>query len=87
MTKALKRVVLVGAGLASLVVGLLVGTTACFCDLEQVDGGVYEIVASPDRIELVGAIVEVGEDTVEISFTDAEGNDWVVRYAITSQYL
>ncbi|HVH99997.1 MAG TPA: hypothetical protein VM869_14875 [Enhygromyxa sp.] len=85
MTKALKRVVLVGAGLAALVAGLLVGTTACMCDLDPIENGVYEIVASPDRVELVGAIVEVGEDTVEISFTDADGNDWRVRYAITSR--
>ena len=85
MTKALKRVVLVGAGLAALVAGLLVGTTACMCDLDPIENGVYEIVESPERPELVGAIVELGEHTVAISFTDADDNVWLVRYAITSR--
>lgn len=85
--KVLKRVVLIGAGLAALVAGLLVGATACSnCELYPVEGGVYEIAESPDRPELVGAIVDIGEETVEIDFTDAQGNDWSVTYAIKSRY-
>lgn len=81
----LARAATVGAGVAALAAGLMVGTSACLCDIDPIEKGVYEIVESPDRVELVGAIVEIGEDTVEISFTDAEGNDWLIRYAITSR--
>ena len=81
----LARAATVGVGVAALAAGLMVGTTACFCDVDPIQNGIYEIVESADRPQLVGAIVEVGEDTVAISFTDTEGNDWLVRYAITSR--
>jgi hypothetical protein len=84
---ALRRATIVGAGLLALSAGLLLGTVACtHCYLEPIEGGRYEIVASPERPELVGVIVEIGEDTVEIDFTDTQGNDWAVTYAITSRY-
>lgn len=83
---ALRRAAIVGAGLLAVSAGLLVGTVACSnCYLDPIEGGSYEIVESPERPELVGAIVEIGEDTVEISFTDAEGTDWITSYAITSR--
>jgi hypothetical protein len=78
------RVAVVAAGLAALVAGLFVGATGC-CDPEPIAGGTYEIVTSEYRPELVGAVVEVGEDVVAISYTDLDGNAWVVSYAITDR--
>lgn len=79
------RVALIGAGLAALVAGLFVGTTGC-CDVEPIVDATYEIAVSPERPELVGATVEIYDDSVEISFPDADGNTWVVSYAVTSRY-
>jgi hypothetical protein len=78
------RVALIGAGLAAVVAGLVVGTTGC-CDVEPIADTTYEIVVSPKRPELIGATVEIHDDVVEIFFTDAETNMWVVRYTITSR--
>ena len=78
------RVAVVAAGLAALVAGLFVGATGGR-DPEPIASGTYEIVTSEYRPELVRAVVEVGEDVVEISYNDLDGNAWVVSYAITDR--
>ena len=82
------RAALVGLGVLAMTAGLAVGSMGCgLCIrdcpyLEPVQPGVSEIVASPERPELVGGVVDASEDGVEISFTDAEGNSWVIDYSI-----
>ena len=75
------RGAIVFAGLAALTAGLLVGATACCSNTEPIVNGTFEIIDA-EREELLGATVEIRDDVVEISFTDLEGTDWVVRYAI-----
>lgn len=80
------RAASVGAGIVALAAGLLVGSSACSLDclrkVNAVDDGTYEIVESEDRPELLGAVVEIRDELVEISFTDVDGNDWVVSYTV-----
>jgi hypothetical protein len=82
------RAALVGLGLLAMTAGLAVGSMGCgvlLCDcpeLEPVQPGVFEVVDSPERPELVGAVIDAADDGVQISFTDAEGNSWVIDYSI-----
>jgi hypothetical protein len=79
------RAALVSLGLVAMSAGLALGSTACFCDcpdLDPVRPGVFEVVESPVRPELVGAIVDATGEIVTVSFTDAEGNSWVIDYSI-----
>jgi hypothetical protein len=82
------RAALVGLGLVAMTAGLAVGSMGCgLCIrdcpyVEPVQPGVFEIVESPERPELVGGVVDASDDGVEISFMDAEGNPWVISYSI-----
>lgn len=80
---------LVGAlGVAALYAGMVVGASGCGLCIRPcpsgppLEPGMYEIVVSPDRPELVGSLVDIADDRLEIRFADAEGNEWVVDYAI-----
>lgn len=74
----------------SLWAGILVGVTGvtgvtgcCHCgDRTPIEPGTYEIVENLSRPELVGGLVEITTDRVEVSFTDADGQDWVVDYTV-----
>ncbi len=81
------RVFVVGASLLALLAGITLGSTGCaLCNCRNVEVlpigvGVYEIRESTQP-ELVGGIVEVVDDAVELSITDGEGNDHVISYAV-----
>jgi hypothetical protein len=82
----MNRAVTVSLGLVAMTAGLALGSLGCsmWCRCpppETVQSGEYEIVDSPARPELVGAMVHVSDGGVEISFTDDEGNSWVVDYS------
>lgn len=83
-----RRAASVVLGLAAMGAGLFAGTAACSLNCWRTDSianGNYEIVDSPERPELVGATLTIADESVEIAFADAEGNDWTVRYAVTSR--
>jgi hypothetical protein len=84
------RAALVGLGLAAMMVGLALGSSGCHrCECvtpEPTEPGLYEITRSPDRPELVGGMVDATDEGVEISFTDGDGNSWVIDYSITSKW-
>lgn len=79
------RAALVGLGLMAMTAGLALGSAGCGwrcrCPEIELEPGVFEIVESPDRPELVGGMVHAFS-SVEISFTDAEGDSWVIDYSI-----
>jgi hypothetical protein len=82
------RAAVVGLGLVAMCAGLALGSVGCdrCCpEIEPLQPGVFEIWSSPYRPELVGGLVDVSDEGVEISFTDAEGNAWVIDYAIISR--
>lgn len=84
------RAALVGLGLVAMCAGLALGTVGCHrcvCpEVDPIEPGLFEIIESPDegpdRPELIGGVVDVSEESVEISFTDAEGNTWVIDYTV-----
>jgi hypothetical protein len=82
----MKKLALVGLGLVAMSVGLVVGPSGCLLcdcpDLDPVEPGLFQIVGSPDRPELVGGLVEATDEGVEISFEDAQGTAWVITYSI-----
>ncbi|MBZ5713835.1 hypothetical protein [Nannocystis pusilla] len=84
---------MVGAlGVAALLAGMAVGTSACGPCIHPcpsalpLERGSFTIVESPSRPELVGSLVEITDEKVELRFTDAEGHDWVVDYTIEEEY-
>jgi hypothetical protein len=82
----MKRAVTVLLGLAAMTAGLMLGSLGCgmWCRCpppETVQSGEYEIVESSERPELVGAMVQVSDGGVEISFTDGQGKSWVIDYS------
>lgn len=84
------RAALVGLGLAAMTVGLALGSSGCHrCECvepEPFEPGVFEIVGSAARPELVGGMVDATDQGVEISFTDADGNPVVVEYSVASTW-
>jgi hypothetical protein len=84
------RVAFVGLGLAAMTVGLALGSSGCeqcHCgEPEPFQPGLFEIIGSPARPELVGGMVDATDQGVEISFTDADGNPVVVDYSIASMW-
>jgi hypothetical protein len=83
------RAVLVGLGLVAMCAGLALGTVGCHrcvcLEVDPIEPGLFEIVESLERPELVGGVVDVSEESVEISFTDAEGNTWVIDYTVIAR--
>ena len=82
------RVMVFALGVAALVAGMAVGTLGCGLCIRPcpspppLEPGSFTILESPDRPELVGGLVEITDERIEISFADAEGHDWVVDYTI-----
>jgi hypothetical protein len=80
-------VVMISAG---VLVGAAVSATGCGMfrpcpDVEPLRPGSFEIVDGRERPELVGGLLVADDEGVEISYSLAEGGDWVVRYAIESR--
>jgi hypothetical protein len=73
-------------GVVALTAGMLVGNLACHrCECPPVFDpvpGTYQVVESPDRPELLGTFVEIDASTLAISYTDAEGDEWLVQYKL-----
>jgi hypothetical protein len=72
-------------GVGGLGAGLLVGLSGCGlcmgpCPQTAIEPGTFTVIISDDRPELVGAMVEITHTQVELSFTDAQGHDWVIDY-------
>jgi hypothetical protein len=74
-------------GVAALFTGMAVGTAGCGlcippCPSPPSPAGSFTIIDSFVRPELVGGLVEITDERIEIHFADAEGHDWVVEYTI-----
>jgi hypothetical protein len=85
MRALIGRAALVGLGLVAMLAGVALGSSGCCreCpELDPVEPGMFEIVGSPLRPELIGGVVDASDDAVVISFDDADGNAWVVEYSI-----
>jgi hypothetical protein len=86
------RAGLLGLGLVAMTVGLALGLVVvpsgcCGCGkVEPFEPGLFEITGMPYRPELVGGMVDASNAGVEISFTDADGNSWVIDYSITRKW-
>ncbi|MDC0674239.1 hypothetical protein [Nannocystis radixulma] len=82
----LARALVFGLGVAALFAGMAVGASGCgICTRPcpgsmPLDRGMYSIIESPDRPELVGGQVEITDDAFVIAFADADGHEWVVDY-------
>lgn len=84
------NVVVLVLGVGALCAGLTIGASGCsfLCrcdDPVPIELGTYEIVESLERPELVGGVVEVAADRVDVSFTDAQGQDWTIAYTVVDQ--
>ena len=92
--KLFERLLVAGLGGLALIGGLTLGSMGCsICNCNQIEAdiepirlGAYEIVQSPARAELVGGMVEVESQRVEISITNAEGEDWVIDYIVERKH-
>lgn len=89
--RALARCARVGAGMLALAAGLVLGSGGCGwrcrCpEIEALVGGVFEIVASPDRPALIGGTVEAVDDTVTVEYVDEDGVEWTVVYDVKSKF-
>lgn len=86
LREGVSRAALVVLGLGAMSAGLAVGSSGCLgCEcpeLDPVEPGVFEIVGSPQRPELVGGVVDASGESVVITFVDADDNAWVIDYAI-----
>lgn len=86
LSPPLARALVLTLGAAALVAGMAVGTLGCGPCIRPcpkatpIELGAYEVLESPDRPELVGALVEFTAARIEISYADAEGHEWVVDY-------
>lgn len=84
----LARTMVFGLGVAALFAGMAVGASGCGLCIrpcpgqEPLEPGMYSIIDSPDRPELVGSKVEITDDALVIVFTDADEHEWVVDYTI-----
>jgi hypothetical protein len=58
----------------------------CSCPTaEPIPRGEFAVVAStPDLGD--DAVVSIGDDRVEISWIDADGNEWEAVYRVTDEY-
>lgn len=80
----------VAVGIAAIFAGLAVGVAGCAScfgcrNVQPIERGSYEVVSAELREELVGALVEIEATQMEISFADADDNDWVIDYTLVGE--
>jgi len=82
------RLCLGAAGAVALLLGMAVGGTGCFqCpEVDPLEPGTFEVIASDGRRELVGAMLVADRRAgIEISYSLRDGSDWVVEYRIAAR--